>query len=466
MIVTRYLPRFRRAYRQIHQLAEREGWSRNQIESFQLDQLNAVWQHAIAHVSYYGNLRTTLRLPEKFRSLDEFSACVPPVDKPTVRRRAKDFLSQRAEPGDWHSTSGSTGEPLRAYWSRTAHSEMLWAKYRQHAMWNIDIFDRKMFLWGQGAAAVPGWPGRIAKLKTGTLDWLRNRRRLSAYRLGPHDLRNHLSAIRKFRPAAIYGYSRAVYLLAVEAASGDFSCDSIKLLTLTSEPALPFLVQKIESAFGAPATIEYGSIECGSLAQEWPDRTLRIREDLVYVETKPREDGRHELIVTVLNNPSFPLLRYAIGDVTDAPLTRPPHGFSILQNVVGRQDDFVVTRTGRMLHSFRFDSLFEYECEGVRRFRIRQRTDGSLNVAIELQPGHRPDLSFLQSRIQQLVEGYPVQVQVAQGIEQTAAGKHRLVTSDLMTSSPPCCAASQPCHHLPCRCTDSFASPSTSCCEG
>ena len=65
------------------------------------------------------------------------------------------------------------------------------------------------------------------------------------------------------------------------------------------------------------------------------------------METVPREDGRFDLVVTVLGNASFPLLRYAIGDVTDEPLGMPSTGFAILSNVAGRHDDLVISRTGR-----------------------------------------------------------------------------------------------------------------------
>jgi phenylacetate-coenzyme A ligase PaaK-like adenylate-forming protein len=39
-----------------------------------------------------------------------------------------------------------------------------------------------------------------------------------------------------------------------------------------------------------------------------------------------REHGQYDIIVTVLNNPSFPLIRYAIGDVTSAELVEPSAG--------------------------------------------------------------------------------------------------------------------------------------------
>ena len=77
MRLMRYLPRFRRAYQKLETLAAREGWSRPEIEAFQLDRLNAVWQDAIAHVPYYRHLAAEQDLPPRFSSLAEFRSVVP-----------------------------------------------------------------------------------------------------------------------------------------------------------------------------------------------------------------------------------------------------------------------------------------------------------------------------------------------------------------------------------------------------
>ncbi len=39
---------------------------------------------------------------------------------------------------------------------------------------------------------------------------------------------------------------------------------------------------------------------------------MEIQESSRFVETINRDDGSHDVIVTVLDNPSFPLFRYAI----------------------------------------------------------------------------------------------------------------------------------------------------------
>jgi phosphoenolpyruvate mutase len=432
MKLLRHLPRFRKAARALHTLAERERWSRGQIEAFQLDRLNALWQHAIAHVPYYRQLAAAAHLPARFDSLEAYQASMPILPRATIQANPRAFLSERAAPGRWVCTGGSTGTPLNAYWGRSAHLEMLQARYRLHDAWGVDVFDRTAFLWGHSASFQRGLAGTMAWLRQPVEDWLRNRIRLSAYHLGRDDLRDYLRRIAAFRPAAMYGYSRAVYMLACEAEASHFHCDSLKLITLTGEPAHDHLSETIERAFKVPAVAEYGSVECGFLAGEGVDRSLRVREDLVLMETLPRDDGRHDIVVSVLNNPSFPLFRYAIADVTDARLKLPEQGFAVLHDIAGRDNDLILTRSGRPLHSARFDALFKYGTDVIRQFRVRQHADGTLTVALELNDSSASlDLSILERKIRNLVEGYPVKVETVPTLPPTLAGKHRLVLSDL-----------------------------------
>src|SRR5262249_10584583 len=155
-------------------------------------------------------------------------------------------------------------------------------------------------------------------------------------------------------------------------------------------------------------------VECGHLAAEHPDRTLRVREDVALLETPCCGEGQYGVVVTVLNNPAFPLLRYALGDVTDVPLRFPDRGFAVLEGgITGRANELLVSRSGRRLHPFLFDEIFEHSVPQARRWRLRQRIDGSL--AVQVEQSDRPGANNgeeLRNRLQSLLEGYPVTVSV------------------------------------------------------
>jgi phenylacetate-CoA ligase len=435
MSLIRFLPRFRQADRTLQAMAPREHWTRVEMDAFQLERLNTVWRHARAHVPHYRQLQAEHGLPGEFASLQEFSRTVPVLNKQDIRRDPRRFLSERREPGTWTFTSGATGTPTPSFWSVQAHREMLAAKYRTYGWWGVGYLEPTVFLWGHAASFAPGWRGRLARWRQPWIDRLRSRLRLSAYYLGRDDLRAYLRQIARFRPASIYGYSSAVWLLAEEASATGFRCDSLKAIVCTSEPLSTAMRDTIEEAFGVPAIQEYGSLECGTLAGEFTDRTLRVCEDVNFVETVRRPDGHCDIIVTVLNNPSFPLLRYAIGDVTRGPLRRPEQGFAQLVNLGGRSHELLVTPSGRYLHPFWFDDVFE-TTTGARRWQIHQQADRSLCVSVELnRPSGCFDTGPLQRRISDHFEGCPVSVQVVDSIPPTIGGKHLWIVSDAVRSS-------------------------------
>jgi phenylacetate-CoA ligase len=432
MKLVRFLPRFRQAYQSLRSLAEHEQWERAVVEAYQLQRLNKLWEHAIEHVPFYRRLRTQANLPNRFRDLTEFRATVPILPKSLVRDNPDDFGACTCCNGRWHLTSGSTGTPTRVYRSKDAHLETLRAKYRFYQTWGIDIFDRTVFLWGNLASFAPGMKGKITRVRQPIEDRLRNRLRLSAYDLDQDNLRHYLQRIKRFRPAAIYAFSMAAYLLALEAERTGFVSDSLKAIILAGEPASPNIIGTVQHAFGLPAAVEYGSCECGFLAGQSRDDTMRVREDSVLLETLPRDDGRFDIIVTPLNNPCFPLIRYAIGDVTDEALEYPQRGFAILNDVAGRDNDVILTRNGHRLHPSRMLALFDNN-RAIRRYCIHQAETGALSVLLELDCAadarHAFHASSLERQLVELVDGYPATVRVVDSIPSKPTGKHRFIES-------------------------------------
>ncbi len=431
MTALRWLPRFREAYRAMGEYAARERWNRAAIQAYQLERLNCLWSRAVRHVPHYRNLAATANLPVEFQNLDEFCERVPCLPKQAVRDNTASFLSERAEAGSWLRTGGSTGPPTRLFVGNTAHREMLQAKYRFYADWGLDIFDRFAFLWGHSASFAPGLKGLSARLRQPAVDWLRNRRRLSVYHLGRDRLRRHLRRIERFAPAALYGYASAVYALAREAIEGEFRNEALKAVIMTSEPTFSHMAEIVSQAFSAPVVIEYGAAECGLIAAQAGDGTLRVREDLVLLETLPRGDGSYDIAVTVLNNPSFPLVRYMIGDVTRAPVELPDGGFGILEAVEGRCNDFVCGRTGELIHPAYLIELLKQSGE-IGRYQVWQKRDGSIRVVLETRGAPlQVDLPGLVGRLREAVGGYAVEVAVADMLPSTPSGKHRWICSEL-----------------------------------
>jgi phenylacetate-CoA ligase len=432
MKLLQFLPRFREAERALATLAAREMLTRAELDSFQLDRCNALWERAIHFVPYYRLLRRTHRLPERFDSWEQFEATVPLLNKQEVRNAPQAFLSECADRGRWALTSGSTGTPMRIFCSLREHRAMLQAKYRFHALWGVDVFDRFAFIWGPTASRRSGTRKKYDQLIERCTDHLRNRLRISAYHLGDTDLQLAARQVHRFQPHCLYGFSQAMYLLARVTEQEGLDNSRLKLCILTAEPSPWRLREAIHCALRVPTTIEYGATECGLIAYEDREGLLRVREDFVRVETLAKGDGRFDIVLTVLSNASFPLIRYVIGDVSDAPLRRPQTGFACLQNVSGRNDDLLITATGRLIHPACVDAIFESgEYPDVRQFQVRQNRAGAVHVMLQRQTGRNGvGEARLCQELQELLEGFPVTVDVVSTLPRLAGGKHRAVTSE------------------------------------
>ncbi|MBZ5586657.1 MAG: hypothetical protein LAQ30_31620, partial [Acidobacteriia bacterium] len=290
MNIIQVLPRFRQAQAAMRLMAERETWDSQRLRAYQLERLNEIWSHATSYVPYYRELCSELGLPKEFRNIEQFTSCVPIVDKTAVKNAPRRFLSEKPRPGRWHYTGGSTGTPMAVYWEKQSYLEVLRSKYRFHELWDVGVFDRTVFLWGHSASFAPGWRGRVARFRRPVEDRLRNRLRLSAYSLTPRDLDHYLEQLSAFRPALFYGYSSAVLLLARHAVGSGRFPGSLKVVVYTSE-ALPMeLVPMIEAGLGAVA----GPGECerrGELRRLLTEASRRAVARIASIERLARHAG-------------------------------------------------------------------------------------------------------------------------------------------------------------------------------
>lgn len=431
MSVLAYLPRFRDLDRVLRTYEDREHWSAADVAAFQLDRLNQVWANARTHVEHYRRLSLTHDLPDTFESIGHFTRAVPMLSKDLVRNEPQSFLADNRRPGSWHRTGGSTGTPTSIYWEHEAHLEMLRGKYRCEQAHGLHVFDRKVVFWGHAGSFSPGWRGIAERAARPFEDRLRNRLRLSAYDVTDEQLQRQIPIAQAFRPSSIYGYSCAVHLLARAADPG--ALPSLKVAILTAEPACQMMLGEIEQRLDCRAAIEYGAVECGLMAYLMPDGKLHTRDDLVLLETVPNENGTYDIVVTVLGNSSFPLLRYAIEDTTPVPRMTPVKGFGVLQEIDGRRNDLLIGKNGRRLHSMAVKHKLEHWQE-IRRFTVRQNRLGSLKVTVEPQASavvSQSLLAMLQSEIQEMLEGFPVEIETVASLPGNLAGKHRWIISEL-----------------------------------
>jgi phenylacetate-CoA ligase len=185
---------------------------------------------------------------------------------------------------------------------------------------------------------------------------------LNAFRARESDLREHYHTLRR-RPDIrhLMAYVDAAAGLAAYLSDRGLSPPKFETIMACAGTVTAEYRTLLETVFGAEVLDKYGSRECCDLACECrhhtglhvfsPNAWLEIVDEQE-VATPPGVPGR--LLVTLLNNRGFPMIRYEIGDLAAwAPPGNCPCGspFPRIQQLCGRQDDQLTTEDGTAVTS-------------------------------------------------------------------------------------------------------------------
>ena len=180
---------------------------------------------------------------------------------------------------------------------------------------------------------------------------------MNAFKARESDLRQHLQTMAS-RPDIrhLMTYVDAAVSLAEFAEERGLECPNCPPSWAAPEPLTPEFRRILERGFKAEVFDKYGSRECCDMACECRHHTgLHVFSPNVYLEivddqgiaVPAGETGR--ILVTLLNNLSFPMIRYEIGDLGKwAPARLCPCGspFPLIESLQGRQDDMLTTEDG------------------------------------------------------------------------------------------------------------------------
>jgi phenylacetate-CoA ligase len=306
------------------------------------------------------------------------------------------------------------------------------ARLRAQGWFGLKPGEREMVLWGS-----PIELGRQSRWRQGR-DRLLNSRLLSAFDLSEGALAQYAKRIREFRPQKMYGYASAMAHLAAYMlkTSQTIDTDWPKAIFATAEPLLPHQRQAIQQAFHCPAVTEYGARDAGLVAHECPAGRLHINAERIVVEIDEDKHfavgGKGEIVITNLLSSAMPLIRYRTGDVgqLDSSECSCGRGLPLLSYVEGRQTDFLVTPSGRVLHALAIIYPIR-EAPGVAEFQVVQETVGQVVIRLVA------DSNFSESAGQTLIGkarlalGGEVSVEIERvsTIPRVPSGKFRYVIS-------------------------------------
>src|SRR4051812_47071319 len=186
----------------IRRRLEASQWlDQRRLEELQVSKLKRFLTEVSANVPYYRMMFSELGFKvERIRSLSDL-ACLPLLDKPTIRSNAEAMKAENSQGGLTRSnTGGSSGEPLVFYIGKERVSHDVAAKWRATRWWDVDIGDTEIVIWGSPIEV--GSQDRIRALR----DPMLRTRLLPAFEMSVANLDRFIEDIGRVKPKMLFGY--------------------------------------------------------------------------------------------------------------------------------------------------------------------------------------------------------------------------------------------------------------------
>ena len=351
---------------QFSRTAEILGASRETIQAFQKQRLEALLQHAYLTTPYY----------RKFLKAAHFDISrIPPLEKQDIREQL-DKLYSTAYTGKQrirNATGGSTGTPLTFYQDRNYWNQRNLSVYYfdQWAGWNFG--EPQLIIWGS-LADLEGdghWKHRFN-------NYWRNQYWLNGFRLTDTAMWEAFEKMNQYQPQTILAYPSSLYQFAKFIfENGLTPLCKFKGIISSAEMLHPHYRTLAESVFKTKVYNRYGGREVGLIAMECAEGRMHINCRDLYLEIDSPDPYTEpgELLITQLNNYAMPFIRYRIGDVGLLSDEMCPCGneLPILAELLGRTTATFRTRSRMLIHGGYFTQQF-YDIDGVTQFQIIQES--------------------------------------------------------------------------------------------
>lgn len=411
---------------------ENENWEYQSWETWQTGKLTAILDNAVRNIPFYRQICANGSIKGETGCLSSW----PILEKESVRQNPYAFLAEGTDTKRmFHEhTSGTTGKSLDLWWSKKTVREWYALFEARCRLWHgISRHNRWAILGGQLVT-----PIRQKKPPFWVWNQALNQLYLSSYHLSPTFIPSYLDALNNYRVEYLWGYTSALYALAIEALKTGRKDLKMKVALTNAEPVFDYQRQAISEAFHCPVHETYGMAEIVAAASECEAGSLHLWPEVGIVEViengQPAPLGTTgELICTGLLNWDMPLIRYRTGDrgALEPPDKTCPCGrkLPILKSIEGRIDDVLYTADGRQIG--RLDPAFKAHLPVVEAQIIQESFD---QIRVRYVPGNeftQKDGNSIIERLSARLGDVQVILEPVSEIPREKNGKFRAVICEI-----------------------------------
>ncbi|MBN2399722.1 MAG: hypothetical protein JXI33_05205 [Candidatus Aminicenantes bacterium] len=364
-------------------------WERATLDSIrdmQLKKFRSLFKYARRHSRFYREFYGDHGVADlKIESMDDIRR-VPMVNKAILRERAiEDIMTcSLTDLIHIHSTSGSSGEPFRIAFSRyedyTSHVRVFWALRKA----GFRMTDQIAMITRYNAAdtfEIERDLSAIGLLQS-KLSLFR-RQIISIYE--PVD--GIIEKLIESRSRVLWSTPSLLQIVANRLKERGIRLD-FPIIFLTSEVVSAQQKNLFASYLGKHIVGLYGAIESPSLGFDsgLTDRSVIFPNSNYFeferVRTDRSANGIGKVVITNLINHTMPMIRYDLDDLAE--LGRDPgFGFTHINKIIGRQDDFIQLANGKYLAHHHAHEMFMdfHECE---MFKFIQKADKKVVLQLKI----------------------------------------------------------------------------------
>ena len=354
-----------------------ETLSKDELEQWQLKQLNLLLNHAYENTIYYKEVFDSLGIkPSDIKSFEDLKQ-IPVLTREIIKERFNDLIPRNINKikHRYSSTGGSTGEPLRYICDENTWGFVTAMKIHS---WQTTGYRYGELFMSLGSSSL--FPVNKKSIVHEIYFKLKNTIPLNGMNMEDSICERYINIINKYNIKYIYGYATAIYLLALYCKKNNIDI-KLKYVYTTAEKLHPHYRETIKESFKCNVMDCYGSKDGGVTAYEVEPGIYHVGY-CAHFEKSDHNNQPQTLYVTNLIDFAFPTIRYANGDevqMHDESIESNYNGQK-LKEVIGRTSDIIELSNGHRLTTPGFTILFRKF--NVNAYRIRKI--GELEILIQI----------------------------------------------------------------------------------
>ncbi|WP_456460951.1 phenylacetate--CoA ligase family protein [Lutibacter sp.] len=415
-----------------------EKFSKDQWEDYQTKELRRLLVHAFTTVPYYKDSYEKSGFSiQDFKQFDLSDLHkLPYLEKDDLRKfGTTTLLSSNRKRGKFYSSSGSTGTPVKIYFSKEFHqtwSALYEARVRNWANVNYKV-PRAMI---GGRRVIPTAKSAAPFYR---YNFAESQAYFSAYHISNTTASEYIAGLKKSKAVYLVGYATSIYLLAQSIENQQLKAPQLKAVLTSSEKLTQNMRQIIENVFQCKVFDAYSGVEACGLISENDEKELLFSPDSGIMEVLNAEGNyvnygeTGEVVATSLLNYDQPLIRYRIGDtvrISKNQQTRSGYQMLKIEEIEGRTEDIIMGSGGQKM--VRFHSVF-IDIKSIIMSQVIQTSHTQLAIKLVVDNSYEKGKSekIMLKRIKSQLGEVTIEFLYVDTIAKTANGKYKAVISTI-----------------------------------